>query len=208
MAVTATGGGDPGSLSFTVSSLAAQHQVRSSGSVATADTALTGTTVDVTVDGTTTSFALDGTTTLTDVAAQIDAANLGADAQVLKVADGDFRLVLTADTAGAAHSVSYTTDSQLGAETVTRAGADAQLTLADGLVVTPGQQHDHRPAPRGDHRPEEHDHLVGRRHRLAGHHAGSRRRRGAGDDGQRPAQHAEEAHGLQRRVQDRRRPAG
>ena len=110
--------------------------MRSSGSVATADTALTGTTVDVTVDGTTTSFALDGTTTLADVAAQIDAANLGADAQVLKVADGDFRLVLTADTAGAAHSVSYTTDSQLGAETVTRAGADAQLTLADGLVVT------------------------------------------------------------------------
>ena len=68
MAVSATGGGEAGSLSFTVTSLAARHQVRSTGSVATADTALTGTTVGVTVDGTTTSFALDGTTTLADLA--------------------------------------------------------------------------------------------------------------------------------------------
>lgn len=133
--VTATGGGDPGSLNFTVSSLAAQHQVRSSGSVATASTALTGTTFDVVVDGTTTSFTLDGTTTLDDLARQIDDAGLGVDAQLLKVADGDHRLVLTSDMTGADHSVSYTTDSQLGTEVVTRTGSDAQLTLADGLVV-------------------------------------------------------------------------
>lgn len=133
--VTATGGGAPGSLAFTVTSLAARHQVRSSGSVASADTALTGSTFDVTVDGTTHSFALDGSTTLADLARQIDEAGVGVDAQVLKVAEGDVRLVLSAEAAGEDGAFTTSTDSQLGAGVVQRAGDDAVLTLPDGLEV-------------------------------------------------------------------------
>lgn len=138
VAVTATGGGEPGSLGFTVTSLAARHQLRSSGTISDPTAALDGSTFDVTVDGTTTSFALDGTTSLNDLARQVDDAGLGVDAQVLKVSDTEYRLVLTAAETGAASSFTATTDSTtaLGSMATVRPGADARLTLPDGLVVT------------------------------------------------------------------------
>lgn len=137
---TATGGGAPGSVSFTVTSLASRHRLQTSGSFA-APTDLVGTgTFDLTsADGTTTlaSIATDATTTLADLAQLIDDAGVGVDAQVLKVADGDHRLVLTATETGQAAAFDVATDlTALGATSVLQSGTDAQLDLGGGLTVS------------------------------------------------------------------------
>lgn len=138
--VSATGGGEPGSLSFTVTSLAARHKLQTSGSfTASTDTVGAGTFDITNADGTTTlaSITTDETTTLADLAKLIDDAGVGVDAQVLKVAEGDHRLVLASTSTGEAGQFDISTDvTSIGTASVLSTGTDAQLDLGGGLTVT------------------------------------------------------------------------
>lgn len=140
VAASATGGGEPGNLSFTVTSLAARHKVQTSGSFAASTDTVGAGTFDVTsADGTTTlaSITTDETTTLDDLARLVDEAGVGVDAQVLAVSDGDHRLLLSATETGEASQFATSTDlASLGTPSVLVAGADAELDLGGGLVVT------------------------------------------------------------------------
>lgn len=137
--VSATGGGDPGNLSATVTSLAARHTMQTTGSFASATSTVGVGSLDITSeDGSTVlaSITTDAATTLADVARMIDDADVGVDAQVLKVGDGDHRLVLRATESGRAGRFAVDTTTAVGTASVLRAGSDATLDLGGGLVVT------------------------------------------------------------------------
>lgn len=135
--VTPQDGGEPGSLSFTVEALATRHRVGRGGAFASASATvgsgefqiLDG---DGAVLGTVTT---DATTTLSGLASQIDALGVGVDASVLKVGEGNYQLVITANETGAAAQFSTTTDLvSLGLESTLSAGTDAHLRVG-GLDI-------------------------------------------------------------------------
>lgn len=129
--VTTTGAATPSTLDFTVTSLASRHKVAMSG-VFTAPTDTVGT-GNVTIDGTT--ITTDASTTLAGLATMIDESAAGVDAQVLKVSDAEYQLVLTAKQAGQASQFTATTDLvALDTAVQLNAGSDAALDF-DGLIV-------------------------------------------------------------------------
>lgn len=137
-AVSATEGAQQGSLAFSVTSLAAAHQSMS-GSFTTADDTVGAGTYTVTVNGVAESVTTTGTTTLSQLAADVDQLD-GVHAQVVKVADGDHRMIVTSAESGTANSHAVTFDA-LDAKLASvdlRAAADATLELGDasGSTVT------------------------------------------------------------------------
>lgn len=136
--VTSTGGGEPSELSFVVDRLATRHRVGLGGSFGSVtDFVGTGTlTLTDETGGTVGTITTDGTTTLKDLADQIDALGVGVDAQVLKVGEGDFQLVLQSTTTGGASQFSATTDlASLGTVSQLQEGLDARLYVG-GLAIT------------------------------------------------------------------------
>jgi len=137
--VSVAGVATPGSVSFSVEALASRHRVAGTGEFAAAtDLVGAGTlTLQDTNGDPLVSVATTADTTLADLARQINDADVGVRAQVLKVADGVHRLVLDASSTGTAAAFTATTDlAALGDLTTVREGADARLSLGDGLVVT------------------------------------------------------------------------
>jgi flagellar hook-associated protein 2 len=127
---TATSGAVAQDTTFTVDALAAAHQV-SSGTFA-AGTSLVGAgTFTITRAGTAHDFTTAASTTLDQLAAQINSdTTVGVSASVIKVADGDTRLVLSARSSGEANVFTATgTQTGLAATTINRPGADAVLTM-------------------------------------------------------------------------------
>jgi flagellar hook-associated protein 2 len=141
--VTATAGSTAatGALTFTVKNLATTHSMRSdeisapAGKTAAADTVFGATSIDVKVGATTTTIDLDtdnsGTATLTEAAAAINAkTDLGLTASVVQVAEGKYRMQLTAKTSGAAGVFSVSSSTPAFADLTT--GTNATLTVGSG----------------------------------------------------------------------------
>ncbi|MGY2082620.1 flagellar filament capping protein FliD [Blastococcus sp. SYSU DS0539] len=138
--VASAAGASPGSLSFTVASVAATHSTVSTTRWGSTTTAANLTDLTVTsLDGTTTkgTIALDGTETLDQVAAKVNArTDLGLTASVVQTGTDQFALQISAATSGkdAAFALS-------GSEIfkATSVGQDAELrvgTTADAYSVT------------------------------------------------------------------------
>jgi flagellar hook-associated protein 2 len=136
---TTTGGAETGSLSFRVTQLAQRHQV-ASGTFAAADQPLNSTQpLEVTIGDQTVEVAVDGRT-LNDVARDLNEQGSGFTASVVRVSDGEYRLMLTADKTGTANTLSVESDlAELttGSQTLQQAqNSRVQLGIgADALTI-------------------------------------------------------------------------
>lgn len=138
---TATGSDASGSLSFTVDQLA-ESQQSSGGSFASANDPVGAGSLTVTLgsgdDAVTTVVDVADGTTLAELADQVDAEVAGMSAQVVKVADGDHRLLLTGEETGTDQAFDVAVDGLAGFDTgfaTVRAAADATVSVGD-LTVT------------------------------------------------------------------------
>lgn len=130
--VSRSGTADTGQLSFRVDQLAQAHQV-ATGTVADPHDALAAGTFTVTVGDTTTSVELDGQTSLRQLADQLNAADGGFFASIVKVADGEHRLVLEGDDTGADQALTVDDGGALGGTVTTlQAAQDAVLRMGTG----------------------------------------------------------------------------
>jgi flagellar hook-associated protein 2 len=130
VAVAKIGTPETGTMSFTVDRLATAHQVRSAA-FAAADTPLAGSSISVAVGtGDAVTVTLDGVKTLTDVAKELNAGKGGFTATVVKVTDGEHRLVLSAGATGAANTIGVTSDvAELQTPEQLRAAQDALVSM-------------------------------------------------------------------------------
>ena len=140
VSISASGSPAATTLDVTVEQLAATHQL-ATGSGFGASTALVGTgSFEIDVDGTVTTIDTDDTTTLQDLASQITSDVDGVNATVVQVAEGDHRLLLTAENSGAANTFTATSNLVGLATTDTIVtGADASIRLGapiNGLQIT------------------------------------------------------------------------
>jgi flagellar hook-associated protein 2 len=134
-AVTVAAGGtaQPGTVSFTVDRLAANHQVVSTTSFTGGSDLVAAGDFTITIDGTDHTVTADGAGTLADLAAEINALEIGVAASVISVDGTDHRLMLSADTTG--NDAAFTTSStiaSLASTSVVQEGVDAELTLGSG----------------------------------------------------------------------------
>lgn len=130
VAATAGSAASPGVYGFDVTGLAAAHAVLYGTAAAKSDV-VAGSSIDVTVGGGAARNIPVGGGTLDEVVAAINgASDLGVKAGTIKVADGSYRLQLSATTTGSAgqFSVAGLTPA-LGSATVTRTGADATIQI-------------------------------------------------------------------------------
>lgn len=137
--VSVTGTPDASSSTFTVDQLATHHRMSTDTGMSSPDDTVGSGQFSVTdTDGTNrVTISTDASTTLDDLATQINDADVGVTAQVLKVADGDHRLVLDATETGAVNQFDISTDlASLGTPTNVQNGQDAQLSYGSGLTVT------------------------------------------------------------------------
>ncbi|MCO5312286.1 MAG: flagellar filament capping protein FliD [Microthrixaceae bacterium] len=121
-----------GSLTFTVSQLAAAHTL-TSAQVADRTTSMTtggSSTISLTVAGTTTSLSV-GSGSIDEIASAVNNAGLGVRATVVNTGSG-FRLQMSSASSGAASTFDLAgLDAAYGAA-VTSQGRDAQLTIGEG----------------------------------------------------------------------------
>lgn len=142
-AVTATKIGTPatGSISFTVDALARAHQFAFSNTFASPD-AVVGDGSDVVLqqDGVEYRIPTTSSTTLAELASQVNQAVPGAGAQVVKVSDSIYQLVVTSRETGTAKAITVVGNPPvLGGINTLQAAADARLTIgagAEALQVT------------------------------------------------------------------------
>jgi flagellar hook-associated protein 2 len=133
VAATAGSGASPGTYTFDVTGLAAAHSVLYGTAAAKTDV-VAGSSIDVTVGSTTTPLNVGGGT-LDEVVSAINGSSLGVRAGTIKVADGSYRLQLSATATGAAGQFSIGgLTSALGAATVTKTGADATIQIGPDPV--------------------------------------------------------------------------
>ncbi len=137
VAVGGQGSAVAGSTSLTVERLATAHQLQAGGTFASAQELVgEGTFRLLAADGTeVANVATTAATTLEQLAAAVNAAGTGVSAQVLKVTEGDHRLVVTSRETGAADA--FTVDAAppaLAGSTVLTQAVDARV-LVGGLAV-------------------------------------------------------------------------
>ncbi|MGY1748497.1 flagellar filament capping protein FliD [Modestobacter sp. SYSU DS0511] len=126
---SASAGAATGSLSFTVTSLAATHAVYSTGSWATADTALNATgPTTLTIAGV--DVTLTAGQTVNDAVKAINASAAGVTAVAVNTGDG-VRLQLASKTSGTAGTFTVTGDV---AVTTLATGTDAKLRIGDATA--------------------------------------------------------------------------
>lgn len=136
--VSTAGGATPGSLSFNVDAMATTHQTAIGGSYASGDSVLGAGEITLTRgDGQELTATLGEGATLADAARAVNDLG-GVSARVLRVADGQHRLVVTADETGqdAAFTATSTIDAidDAASQTLTT-GHDATISLG-GLTLT------------------------------------------------------------------------
>lgn len=131
--VSVTGATAAGTTSFTVDQLATNHQVASNSSFTAVD-ALVGTgDFTITRDGTDHTITTNADTTLTQLAADINALDIGVSASVISVDGTDYKLILSSDDTGDANTFSTSsTVSSLTTMDILQQGVDAQITLGSG----------------------------------------------------------------------------
>lgn len=129
-----TGTPAAGTLSFTVTSLAATHTLISGSTVAGTDAVVADGT-DFTVNGTTITAAEYGGGTLAEVAQAINDSGAGVSATAVQVSPGNYRLQLAAEGSGAAGSFTVGgtgLSAALGTFDAVTVGADAAITVGTG----------------------------------------------------------------------------
>lgn len=134
VAATVTGTATPSTLTFTVDQLAATHAVVMSTGFAESTSTVGAGTITLSVDGQNHDINVGASTTLEELASSIRNLGVGLDAAVLKVADGDHRLSIAAQSPGASSVFTVTnTGTTLGSEQILTQGSDAQVTVGEGV---------------------------------------------------------------------------
>jgi flagellar capping protein FliD len=139
--VSATNGAATGSMTFTVEKLAAAHTVMNKNTAGTWTSASSsyGTSTITVLDGagnptgspiTIADSNSDGTYSLTEAAAAINASSHGLTAAVLEHTPGEFGLLVTSKTTGAASKFSLSGTGTIG---VPVQGADAEIKIGTGI---------------------------------------------------------------------------
>lgn len=134
VAVAVTGTPQPGSITFTVGSVAAAHAVV--GATQTTPPTTAGAYSTLTVfdanDVARGTITVGGTGSLNDAAAAVNASPYGLNATVLQVEPGKYRLQVSAKATGSAAAFDLGTDSSAGTGfSALRQGKDARITLGD-----------------------------------------------------------------------------
>lgn len=139
VAATAIATASSGQVTFDVTALAKAHSVASGQFATLADVAtqlppvLTGTKNGVAFTITSADNSTSGLVAAINAAKDVNGDALGVTASVLAVSPGQYRLQITATETGAADAF---TVAGLGPTTLVRQGADAQVDLGGGLVVS------------------------------------------------------------------------
>ena len=130
---TATGAATPGSVSFTVDQLAANHQVASATNFSGVADLVGAGDFTITVGGTDHTVTADGGTTLGQLAAEINDLDIGVTASVISVDGTNHKLMVSADATGddAVFTTSGTVAS-LGTIDIIQQGQDAEITIGSG----------------------------------------------------------------------------
>jgi flagellar hook-associated protein 2 len=135
-----TGAATPGTVSFTVDALAANHQVASTTNFTGGDALVGAGAFTITIDGVDHTVTAMASTTLNELAQSINALGVEVAASVISVDGTDHKLMLTADDTGL--SGAFTTSGTIASLTTTsvvQQAADAQMTLGSGagaLTIT------------------------------------------------------------------------
>ena len=128
-----TGAATQGTTSFTVTQLAANHQLTSNTNFAGNDATVGAGTFTITKGGTDHVVTTTADTTLAQLAAEINSLDLGVVASTISVDGTDYKLILSSDETGDANT--FTTSStvaSLGTMDILQQGKDAQVTIGSG----------------------------------------------------------------------------
>lgn len=133
VAATATGAATPGSVSFTVDQLAANHQVASASSFVGFGDLVGAGDFTVTIDGVDTTITTTSDTTLAQLAAEISGLDIGVSASAISVDGTNYKLLMSADDTGAANAFTTSgTIASVDTMDVIQQGQDAEITIGSG----------------------------------------------------------------------------
>lgn len=133
LTVTSEGGAQTGTTAFTVTQLATSHQLVTDSDFSSSADAVGAGTLTITVGGVDTDIVTSSGTTVSNLAVQINDADIGVSASVIKVDDTTYKLVVAATETGADNVFTATgTQSTLTTFGIATTGVDAQLTMGDG----------------------------------------------------------------------------
>jgi flagellar hook-associated protein 2 len=131
--VSTTGAATPGSISFTVDQLAANHQLASTTNFSGLDALVGAGDFTITIDGTDHTVTATADTTVAQLAASINSLDAGVSASVISVDGTNYKLLLSADNTGDANV--FTTSGNvgsLGTMDIIQQGLDAEITIGSG----------------------------------------------------------------------------
>lgn len=133
VAVSVSGAAPPGTVTFTVDQLASNQQL-ASNTTFTDPTDLVGAgDFTLTIGGVDNTVTADTTTTVANLASMINGLDAGVSASVIKVTDGAYKLLLSADETGAASAFTTTSAiTSLGTLDTLQVGQDALVTFGSG----------------------------------------------------------------------------
>jgi flagellar hook-associated protein 2 len=132
--ITASSSTAPAALSLHITALAAAHAVVSPAlSVDPAATGQVTGPISITMGGTLTTITDVGDGSLNAVAAAVNASSAAVTASVVKLADGSYKMQLTARSTGVASQFTVTGLESLGSMAVLATGRDAGITVGDPL---------------------------------------------------------------------------
>jgi flagellar hook-associated protein 2 len=132
----ATGAATPGSVSFTVDQLAANHQVASATNYAGSDDLVGAGDFTITVDGTDYTVTATADTTVSQLAAAINGLDADVSASVISVDGTNYKLLLSSDDTGNANVFTTAgTIASLGTMDIIQQGLDAEVTIGSGAAA-------------------------------------------------------------------------
>jgi flagellar hook-associated protein 2 len=131
--VTTNGAATPGSISFTVDQLAANHQVASATDFSGLDDLVGAGDFTITIDGTDHTITTTSDTTLAQLAAEINSLDAGVSASAISVDGTDYKLLISSDDTGDVNAFTTSgTVASLGTMDVIQQGQDAEITIGSG----------------------------------------------------------------------------
>ena len=133
-----TGSAQTGAVSFSVDTLAANHQLSSASSFSDAEAIVGAGTLTITTLTESLVVTTTAGTTLSQLSQLVNSIDGGVSAAVLKVAEGDHRLVISADATGIDGIFTASgTQTGLAAMSVVQQGANAKITYGEGGGAIP-----------------------------------------------------------------------
>ncbi len=133
VSVSVTGAPATGTTAFTVSRLAANHQLASAANFAGNDALVGAGDFIITKGGVDHTITATADTTVAQLAGQINSLDIGVSASVISVDGTDHKLILTSDATGDANTFTTSgTVASLGTMDILQQGVDAQITIGSG----------------------------------------------------------------------------